>query len=436
MMQILVESSTGANPEQLQPLALRADGIVFTRLLRPNQNEPEDFLNAPPAQLAFWLIDNWWRLRFECIPSDGMSADWRLAHETASIGGGYVWPRLAIWGEGERIGLASKSDPSGVVGPVRYLTDALVFIPARAFDEEVDRFLRDLVDTYAGSCSDSSALSGQLEALLAERSDEAVSAWRRMEARLGFDPDDAPDSVIEDLATLESVYGIAGVEEAAMASPGTEAAAILRAEISIARDSRVVCTFDNAVAACGVVDTQSTELPWVTAEKAATTLRAAFGSSGPLRNRALADILGTQLGAFKASGASSKTLPYGLRLEAEPRRDFVAVRSRWSHDRRFEMARALGDAVWAKGDRLGPLALSKTARQKFQRAFAQGLLCPYDDLRAYIGTEDPTDEDLSAAARHFHVSERVVRTALVNKHVIERSRILEPARFEELVEAA
>ena len=90
---------------------------------------------------------------------------------------------------------------------------------------------------------------------------------------------------------------------------------------------------------------------------------------------------------------------------------------------------------------MGPLAASKTARQKFQRAFAQSLLCPYDDLVAYIGTTDPTEGDVAAAARNFHVSERVVRTVLVNKHIWDRGRLSfagNPSEesFNELMDAA
>ena len=73
---------------------------------------------------------------------------------------------------------------------------------------------------------------------------------------------------------------------------------------------------------------------------------------------------------------------------------------------------------------------TKTGRQKFQRAFAQSLLCPYDDLLTYMGTERPSEEDISAAAGHFNVSERVVQTVLVNKGIIGRQQ------FDEMVEAA
>jgi hypothetical protein len=84
-----------------------------------------------------------------------------------------------------------------------------------------------------------------------------------------------------------------------------------------------------------------------------------------------------------------------------------------------------------------------TARQKFQRAFAASLLCPADGLIAFLGTDRPTDDDLSATAQHYHVSERVVRSVLVNKHVLARHRLrlplsgLEDDRpIEELAEVA
>ena len=33
---------------------------------------------------------------------------------------------------------------------------------------------------------------------------------------------------------------------------------------------------------------------------------------------------------------------------------------------------------------------------------------------AYIDTEEPSEDDIHAAARHFHVSERLIRATLYN----------------------
>ena len=479
-LRIEVRGDGGTGSGSPVGVALRAGEVVLTRLIRPHEREPDDYLVAPPAQLAFWLVDNWWRIRWECIPPAGMSSDWRLAHELSAIGGGYVWPRLAIWGEDGRIGLLSRSDPSGVIGPVRYLTDALLFIAASQFETEIDTFLSNAIDALGEFDTERGALRVQVQALRSEREDSDVAAWRRMEARLGFDPDEAPEQTIGKLAAFATRYGDAAVEEAAMATPGAHAADALAEEIEAAQTSRVECEFGETVKASigfmpgfsfqDVLDTHnagrrvlmssglenpslpspqpfdSVAAPWTIAEHAATSLRMAIGlGQGPVRNKALGELLGTSAENFRMiSSAATRTLHYGLRLSSEDgRRDRIAVRSRWPHDRRFEMVRALGDAIWAHDDRIGPLAASKTARQKFQRAFAQSLLCPYDDLISYIGTSQPGEADISAAAQHYHVSERVVRTVLVNKGVLDRHRLERLRRhdfgseqLEELVDAA
>ena len=150
---------------------------------------------------------------------------------------------------------------------------------------------------------------------------------------------------------------------------------------------------------------KTTAVPWELAEDAASSLRNALGlGKGPIRNKALGDVLGTSVENLRGTSSHpGRPLPYGLRLIAEDGRHDTrcSTRSRWPHDRRFELVRALGDAIWADADRLGPLTASKTARQKFQRAFAQSLLCPYNDLLAYIDTEYPADTDISAAAPAF-----------------------------------
>lgn len=95
---------------------------------------------------------------------------------------------------------------------------------------------------------------------------------------------------------------------------------------------------------------------------------------------------------------------YGLRLrEGDGEKNIVALSASWPQGRRFELCRSLGDAIWSGNDALGPITGAKTGRQKFQRAFAQSFLCPYEDLLSYINTETPSEDDIAAAARSFHV---------------------------------
>lgn len=427
--EIDVQAAANAAWDDPQRVSLRAGEICFTQLIRENRNTLDDYLHAPPVQLAFWLIDNWWRLRWEPVVSEKVLPEWRLAHELSAIGGGFVWPRLRIWGEGLRVGFSSRSDPPGMSLPVRYMTNALVFVSADQFEKAVDRFLQQAVGARS---EDHEALQTQFEALLRERNDEDITAWRRLEAQLGFDPDKAPEHLIETLIGYIADYGSSGVEEAVVAVQGEAAVETLQEEISIAKQSRLICDFQEAVSAAGKIGKGPEVPPWKAAEEAATRVRRALGDhSGPLRNRRLAELLNVSKEAFRARETATTKLVYGLRLRnGKGERNVVAVRARWAHDRRFELCRALGDAIWSGSDSLGPLTVAKTARQKFQRAFAQSLLCPIEDLLAYVDTNDPTEDDVSAAAHHFHVSERVIQTVLVNKDIIDRQQ------FEEMVEVA
>ena len=443
--EIDVRAKTGCPPDAPAAIAISAGELVLTRLIRQGANVESDALEAPPAQLAFWLTDNWWRVRHECVPTTGPTGRWRMAHELSSMPA-YAWPRLAIWGEGDRIGLSSRADPAGTA-PVQYLTNALTYVKAAAFEREVDRFLALIADERAGLASDWAALRSQIDALNRERTDPDMAAWRKLEAQLGYDIDQAPDALITRLADLQAEYGGEGVSEAALAVQGAQAAEVLISELAAANDNGLQCNLSRTAAIVGNLTSNPGEAPWAFGERAAGMVRAVTGHvSGPLRNKALAEILHVPEAAL-ARTHGARTLAYGIRVRKR-NADIVAPFSRWAADRRFEFSRALGDVIWSRNESLGPITQAKSERQKFQRAFAQSLLCPYDALHAYIG-DDMSDGALTAAAKYFHVSDRLIRSLLVNKGNLERSRLpmltrpvqrfeydSDPAELDEVLEAA
>jgi Zn-dependent peptidase ImmA (M78 family) len=81
--------------------------------------------------------------------------------------------------------------------------------------------------------------------------------------------------------------------------------------------------------------------------------------------------------------------------------------------------------VWSGPDTFGIVSHAKTDRQKFQRAFAQSLLCPFEDLRYRVDLSGPQDDQIEAAARYYHVHRNVVRTLLVNKGFLPRETLAE-----------
>jgi Zn-dependent peptidase ImmA (M78 family) len=69
-------------------------------------------------------------------------------------------------------------------------------------------------------------------------------------------------------------------------------------------------------------------------------------------------------------------------------------------------------------------SIGKTYRQKYQRAFAQELLCPYSALVSWLNTVQPNEEAISQAAEYFSVSPLLVQTVLVNKGHLPSSHLL------------
>lgn len=353
-----------------QGISLRSGDLCFTELIRDGGSQSDDYLRAPPVPLAFWLTDNWRRLRWEPVVSERVDLDWQLAHELSAIGGGYIWPRLRIWGEDARVGLACRSDPLSMNFALRFTQDALVFVSAEQFEVTVDRFLDRAVDATS---NDREALRAQISALKDEREDDCTATWRRIEAKLGYDVGNAPDKLIELLLRYMDTYGNHGVEEAIVATQQEEAAVALEEEINAAKQSRVVCDLRDAVTAAGKVCRASDQPIWKMAENSAKAVRQGLGvQAGPLRNTLLSELLNMSPTHFGGRESGPTGWGYGLRLGSEDgKNSLVSLCSRWSQARRFELCRTLGDAVWSGNDTLGPITRKDRASEISARLCAK-----------------------------------------------------------------
>jgi len=411
------------NPDGIVSLSMSVGDVSFTHLLRSAENAETYALRVPVAPLAFWFADNWWRLRWE--PRGVVTTDsWRMAHEMTAIGHGHAWPNLTIWGDRDRVILVSRADPPGLVGPARFLTNAVTFVQADGLEQSIDGFLGRAIQLAPQATRE--PLRALIDALNTERQDPETTAWRRLEAITGHDPDQAPEPHIENLLEMEKDYRPADVEEAIAGFGKPDPATTLKDAIAQARRGAKANFSDAVNAASSVVAAQDRQIPWAAAEAAASAVRASWNrATGPLRNKALADI--ARIAASDLTSREGTTaLPYALRVAGSGTGAHVMLAARWSHDRRFQLARAIGDAVLTDNSSLGAITGTDTSRQKFQRAFAAALLCPPDSLWEYLGTTKPTDSDIGEAARYFHVNERTVRTVLVNKNLIDRRRLNQP----------
>lgn len=398
-------------------ITLRLGNTVISRVADTRQGTNRDYFRASATSLAFWMADNWWRLRWETVNARIPSNEWRLRHELNSANGGALWPPVMIYSSSDRIAFAPSAGRRPMDGPQTYFDFDFTMVGADEYELELDGFFK-IVLEHCAHLKDGPLLRELLGQINTERADPELAAWRRLEACLGFDPDSAPDEVVNGLIDLENVAGEDGVEEAAHAHPGEESAESLRLVIEATRTStlHVDLSMANVLAKKDIILGRGS--PWQMAEAAAVELRQIIGAShGPLSNRILADIFSTRWMELKNATATARNLKYGARIvEGDSSR--IALQNTNPRDRRFELVRQLGDAIWCGDSEFGVVSRAKTDRQKFQRAFANSLLCPFDDLERELDVNNLTEEAMRNAAKSFKVNPSIIRNQLVYKGYI------------------
>lgn len=386
---------------------------VATRHLDPWSGSLHDSARLDAHSLALWLARSWWRLRWEPAPWGTPGPSWRRAHAVSTIGHG--WPSLSLESNGERIyGRCRPPRKRGQHDPW-YLETFDESVLAKDFERTVDRFIDQVLGHLAGSGQ--AELAVVWRRITAERADPALSKCRRLEAMLGFNPDEAPEQVVQDLNDLSTEAGPSAVDELAWACAGRHPAVMLTKTAEIARSSKGIEGW--IVVPQSVLESSNqrtgNELPWARGHRLARACReyVGFGRS-PVSDAELAETLSlaaTEMSDDAPAPAQSTELSLAIR-NPDKRHDKFLFHTSRRYTRRFEAARFLADAFlahpddrWLLGTRAG------TARQQAQRAFANEFLAPIDSLREFLGG-DRSDEHLEEAAVHFGLTSNAVRRHL------------------------
>ena len=399
----------------------------LTRLEDSWGNTVRNRLNASAYTLAAWFAGNWWRLRWEPeTPSSRTDVDWRLSHSIASAGEGFCWPSILFASDGETIAIASRATRGRVLGPVRYLNEVSARITAREFERSVDTFLSLVLSRLHSEGFGSSELADLWAEVMKERSDPKLTRWRRLEAICGFDPGEAPESLVEMLMTDQADLGEKALVE--VAAEGRHLTAEVLTEIlrlAAAKDVPGIAGFRGSMPKLAVNQKfEQGERPWQGATKLARLARQDWGlGSGPITNSRLADLLGASPSIFEVGARGTAPMPLVLRDAGKDEADIYLNRAHPT-SRRFAASRLIGDSLLGStGGRLIPATNAKTARQQFQRAFAQEFLCPFDALKDRVPATGPDEDDIADAAAYFDVSTRVIETTLVNKGELDRESL-------------
>ncbi len=374
--------------------------------------------------LAMWLASSWWRLRWEPLPSrirlstDELPPDtnWRMSHELPAAGYGFIWPNVAFTSDGESIRVSCRRSPALSSEPIRYLSEFELAVPARDFEREIDNFI-DLVLSRLDTWRETE-LHVLWREVIAERADRDQSAARKIEARLGYDADDAPSDLLERLLRLATEAGVNATDEIAPVCAGSDPISALQQVIRLAARPGIhgrVSVPKHSIGPDGSVP------PWHRARRLAAAVRKSLGVGGqPLDDKALSEL--RRISPDDLGAKPSVDAPMGLAVRAGTDPDLkLLFHKRNRPARRFEAARFIADYLSAEGgDQWFPITDAATARQKVQRAFAAEFLCPIDSLRAYLGDEF-LPEALEDAAEHFGISEMAVKSHLANHYLIPRT---------------
>ncbi|MEG3087422.1 hypothetical protein [Sphingomonas sp. PB4P5] len=408
------------NDDCVANVRIAAHGHLLTQILEMRYHRYRDSFRASVVSLAFWFADNWWRLRYEPLGAPSLATiDWRLRHEMSSGSADELWPSIMIYGGGPRVMLASTLGTPRDEPGIRYLPWQPLSMLGKEYEDGVDA----LFEQVLGNCAryvDAEAFKVLIGQLDIERKDEALAGWRRLEACLGFDPDKAPDRVVEAMTAYEEQLGAESVEEAAIAAPGQSAPATLQTVLAAAGASNIEIDLSLIAKTAAEIDDPYGQTPWRAAEDAAMALRDALALPDIIKNDTLGGLLQTRWSDLKAATATARDLPYAVRVPSTHDRSHVALKMVPQVDRRFELARIIGDSLWTRGGGLGVVSRARSDRQKYQRAFAQALLCPMRSLAKMIDLDNPTEAQIDHAARRHNVRDKVIETILVNRGILVR----------------
>ena len=378
--------------------------------------------------LAEWLVWNWWRLRWEprTVGQGPGRRDWDFAHRLTTIGEGYVWPNITVYTDGFWTSLVSDRTSESAVSLFRYSGAGFVGVPAADLESAIDEFVPQVVHLADNAGLADTNLHRLWQDLQLERKDPEMARFRRFEALLGCDPDELDAEEIEGRLDDSEILGDRALEEIAIgsASRGVGLSGMLSA-------SQIVEITERAGFDIRPEDGVKVNVPdllqwgnraaWRIGVSVANAIRSQerLGDE-PIRDAVLAELAGTTADAINAE---EQVGAFSWVFKGDGQSPQVALRPRWKMGRRFELARLLGDDLFAESvfdvtEPLSPATRSYSYRQKAQRAFAAELLSPWPAVKEMLGN-DYSEENQEQVADHFSVSPRIISTLLMNNGDID-----------------
>lgn len=348
------------------------------------------YVSAYP--LAMWIAYCWWRLNYEPYPfgpyhflfNSEPPYSWRSAHELTAAGDGFVWPPLRFAFDGERI-WSFMQNRGNTPSPsfAQFIGGGSGYIDQDEFRSELSDFVEAALTRLDNTGYRDTELHVLWNDVKNEQNDPAQQQYRILEASLGFDPDEGPETTINKLADQAAIAGFDSMREIAsgfsvMSSPK---AIDNLGHIFNLNGNGVPAKYNCADFTPGFISPAS-DIPGDAGHRLARALRKHLGlRNEPLTNDCLSDLFNLRKADITSGNADRLPLRnMSICVPDNKSNDKLTMYFHLSSEtgRRFYLSRLLGDRLLNrdKPSTWSPATFSKTWRQKFQRSFAAEFLCP------------------------------------------------------------
>jgi hypothetical protein len=402
---------------------LSAGDISLTRNEDTWSQTIRDTVLVSAYPLAAWIASSWWRLLYEPLPPTGTrpSVGWRMAHELTAANQGFIWPRVVLASDTELIQIWSTTSNAVDNQSVRYINhlDRPFSVNLFEFEQTAKTFVESVIYRLNATGIVDTPLASLWQEVQEELSETCSSQYRRCEAELGFDPDDCPETLVEDALSLANRIGRKTFSEVAPAynkdvSEAKPLSAIIN-ELSeeSGLEGKPEVSINHSIAQ------EISKVPWQRANEVASYLRDVINiGENPVTDDKLYDLLGLQKSKYEAWNPPIRQ-QISIAVPIKETGFKFHPRKRHPIAKRFELARFIGDYLFYGNNGSSWLASTdlRTSRQKYQRAFAAEFLCPLSSLQAYLES-DYSESAIEDAAEHFSVSSQTVESILENNGLI------------------
>ena len=371
----------------------------------------------PAYPLALWIAQSWWRLFYELRPNSD-TYEWSAAHCMRFAGDGFLWPDVWLQTDGVCMDILARPYVADEKEAIEYFPRESRGIPLDQMETCFSRFVDKVLERLDRTEQNLEKLWREV---LRERCDGALSFQRKIEATLGYDPDELPEQELQDLMKNGQALGKAHLLEvlAAFRQCGETHHNELKENLSYLSSARgVQGGFNLPVLSCDTGHLNTLQ-PWELGRHLAYQLRRQAGITGKIDNKMLRDMLGLSEKNFNSIQAGTEA-PFSFGTKNAGSYTFNFLKER-IESRRFQAARFIGDYCTSQfrqqDDKWLILSDSSTFRQKAQRAFGAELLMPVDLITEYTGG-NYTQANVRKVAAEFEVSPVLAATQLASHKLI------------------